>query len=369
MLRLKVIYLLIFTSLTAWAFFAFYTMNQIISEQQKYAKLINISGKQRMLSQRLALYAGNYFYHKSVNLSDFSLLLHELKLNQAYLNNNLVSNALKLHYHQNPNLQKLFSHFLTCNETFINQPNTQNLLALYENSQTILPVLHKAVNLFEASSDATIQALESREMLILVGTLVTLLLEFLFFALPSMRNVNQQEMHLKQLVEERTKELEQMSITDRLTGLYNRHAVDTQLHAMIPLHRECDLFSLIIIDIDDFKQINDNYGHLQGDDVLKSIAKTLQTTIRSDDFAARWGGEEFLIIAKEHTHDKLFPFAEKLRSSVETLEHAIDTNVTISIGISTYIQGEEIKETLIRADKALYKAKELGKNQIQFFYN
>jgi len=163
--------------------------------------------------------------------------------------------------------------------------------------------------------------------------------------------------------------LEEMATTDKLTGLANRQAFDLLMPQAISESRRSQTPLLaIMIDIDRFKEVNDGYGHLAGDSVLKQVANVLKATLRQSDLVCRWGGEEFLVVLKVPVDSDRKPLAEKIRSAVEhgTFRHA-DTviHVTISLGIAAYIDGETPEQLIARADKALYEAKARGRNQVR----
>jgi diguanylate cyclase (GGDEF)-like protein len=122
--------------------------------------------------------------------------------------------------------------------------------------------------------------------------------------------------------------------------------------------------SLIIIDIDNFKSINDSYGHDIGDEILKEVANVLQEKIRQVDILARWGGEEFLVLAPNTDHDNVQILAEKLRLTIENHHFNEVKNITISLGVSTLKETDTLTELFKRADQGLYYAKEHGKNQV-----
>lgn len=156
---------------------------------------------------------------------------------------------------------------------------------------------------------------------------------------------------------------------DALTGLPNRESyqqrVEQEIHR---IQRYGGSLSLIVCDIDLFKRINDSYGHLAGDKVLKIIAKSLQTNLRDSDFIARFGGEEFVALMPETSAKEAEIVAEKLRKKIESSPFNFKkepVQITISFGISQFSAGETIEDVFARADKALYKAKENGRNQIQ----
>lgn len=163
-------------------------------------------------------------------------------------------------------------------------------------------------------------------------------------------------------------EIERMATTDGLTGLFNHRHFQEKLSAEFKrLERFSEPLSLMLIDIDYFKKINDTYGHPTGDKVLQGIADILRNTIRSIDIPARYGGEEFTVILPGTDSKGAKNMAERLRRAVMGTTFNLEgksAKVTISIGISTSIDSSGGKESLIeRADKALYHAKKSGRNQ------
>ncbi len=167
---------------------------------------------------------------------------------------------------------------------------------------------------------------------------------------------------------ERVKELEQFAYIDALTGIANRRLLEHELGRRLQDHQEQGWpFSLILIDVDHFKTFNDTYGHDLGDEVLKVVARTLSSAGRSDDLAGRWGGEEFLIITREHRPDELQRFADRVRhliaaSSVRRVKDEL--HVTVSAGCAIVRKGETGQSLFARADECLYQAKANGRNCI-----
>jgi len=168
-------------------------------------------------------------------------------------------------------------------------------------------------------------------------------------------------------------ELERLSTLDGLTKIYNRRHFDTIiLREWGRAKRESTPISLIMIDIDHFKQYNDHYGHLEGDSCLIQVAQTLTNTLkRSTDHVARYGGEEFIVTLPSTNTKEAAHVAERLRQSIAdlALQHAnseTDDIVTISLGVSSCVpEGSEKHESLISsADQALYQAKEQGRNRV-----
>jgi diguanylate cyclase (GGDEF)-like protein len=162
--------------------------------------------------------------------------------------------------------------------------------------------------------------------------------------------------------------LELLSITDGLTRLYNHRYFQEQLSREIArCERSGDPLALILLDIDNFKQLNDAHGHAAGDTVLREVARTLSTLIREGDVLARYGGEEFALIPSRTTAEGAFGLAEKLRLAVSGAKIEVETDagprvlhVTLSAGIATY-RGNR-KAFFIDADRALYRAKAAGKD-------
>ena len=158
---------------------------------------------------------------------------------------------------------------------------------------------------------------------------------------------------------------ELVAARDQLTGLWNRRSFDQRMQeAIAHLARHDGTLSLLMIDIDHFKNINDNYGHLTGDEVLKWFADVLQERLRQNDVHARWCGEEFTILADGANLENAFLLAEQIRQTVETRQFGNLPRLTVSIGVAEYRRGETSDDLLIRADCALYNAKRAGRNRV-----
>ena len=161
--------------------------------------------------------------------------------------------------------------------------------------------------------------------------------------------------------------LEQLAVTDSLTNLYNRRKLDKVLTAENERSKRFNHpYGVVLLDIDHFKSINDNFGHQVGDKVLVDIAKLLQRQTRKTDIIGRWGGEEFLIICPETDKEGLIKFAESLRKSIAAHDFPVINTKTSSFGLAIYQQGDQTKDIISRADKALYKAKYNGRNRVEF---
>lgn len=164
-----------------------------------------------------------------------------------------------------------------------------------------------------------------------------------------------------------SKEYEQMAKCDSLTHLPNRReALDQLGYAMNRLSRNKESICVILCDVDNFKSINDNYGHLVGDKTLVCLAKLFNDQVRQQDCVARWGGEEFLFVLPDTTLNQAKAFSQKIHSALNQLSIDAGTQkltVTISMGISEILEGQAIEQVLSIADDHMYKAKTAGRNQ------
>ncbi|PKM99517.1 MAG: hypothetical protein CVU78_05910 [Elusimicrobia bacterium HGW-Elusimicrobia-2] len=157
-----------------------------------------------------------------------------------------------------------------------------------------------------------------------------------------------------------------LSNVDGLTGLYNHRFFHERMEKELYRAQQYDMnFSLMILDIDDFKKFNDNHGHLAGDRHLKSMAKIMRFILRETDFIARYGGEEFAVILPEASIEGARIAAERIRKAVENQNFGEGLRSTVSIGIAAYPDhGVKKNDIIDKADKALYKAKGTGKNRV-----
>ena len=171
-------------------------------------------------------------------------------------------------------------------------------------------------------------------------------------------------------MEESIDMLETLSTTDQLTGLRNRRSLETTLREEIErVTRYGGTFSLLLADIDNFKRINDDLGHPEGDRILQAVSNIMTTNSRGTDVAARWGGEEFIIHCSGTGIEGAVELAEKLRKAVGDATHADRWRGvpvgTLSIGVAEYHPGETAEALLSRVDTALYRAKQSGRNRVE----
>lgn len=180
---------------------------------------------------------------------------------------------------------------------------------------------------------------------------------------------------LERQVADRTQRLQQandellrISNSDGLTGLHNRRYIDERLQAA---HAQAERggpgYGVVLVDADRFKLINDQYGHLVGDDVLKALARILSEQTRASDVVARDGGEEFLVLVPAlSTNDDLAGLGEKIRCAAHAVEVVAGKHLTVSVGVTHYLPGDaSVFQVIERADQALYRAKQGGRDQVQ----
>ena len=181
-----------------------------------------------------------------------------------------------------------------------------------------------------------------------------------------MKNHQAELREMNNILISKNKKYETMASTDPLTGLYNRFKFSELyfLEYTAMIQRDSDM-SIILLDIDFFKRINDTYGHNIGDQVLIQVSHVLLKTLRSIDIVCRWGGEEFVVLLPAASVQNAVYLSEKLRVYIEELEIDIVGKITASFGVSQVREDDDIEDAIARADKALYIAKNSGKNRVE----
>ncbi len=174
----------------------------------------------------------------------------------------------------------------------------------------------------------------------------------------------------RRLTQERTlilEQLKELAITDDLTKLFNSRHFYNQIEQEVNRYRRYRRpFSILLIDVDHFKHFNDTYGHLEGDRILRRVARLLTSCMRTMDTAYRYGGEEFTVLLPETTCDDALTVAERIKESInsEALDYINDSQITVSIGATEYSETDSISDLVKRADHAMYIAKKKGRNRI-----
>lgn len=161
--------------------------------------------------------------------------------------------------------------------------------------------------------------------------------------------------------------VETRALTDKLTGLFNRAYLEAEWQRQFELDDKSapSIYSMLVIDVDYFKDVNDSYGHIIGDQVLVTLAIALKQHFRKDDIIVRWGGDEFVVILPRTTEIEALTIAENFRGFLETVPIQTNksiTHFTITIGLSEFLLSEPIKQVFERSDEALYQAKQQGRN-------
>jgi two-component system cell cycle response regulator len=189
-------------------------------------------------------------------------------------------------------------------------------------------------------------------------------------------------LRLKRVLKERelTKErvrmmekLQRLAVTDGLTKLYNSRSFYSQLETEVDrFNRYKHPLALLLLDLDFFKEYNDNYGHLEGDKVLVRFSQIIKSCLRANDSAYRYGGEEFTVILPETAGAEARTVAQRIRSALEaerfSPENGQDVQITISIGVTEYHGDEELSTFIQRADKAMYISKQSGRNKVSMLH-
>jgi len=194
-------------------------------------------------------------------------------------------------------------------------------------------------------------------------------------ALRRLEDSHEQEIALRTQLEKESEQLAELNVRlhdlarlDPLTGLFNRrHLMEQLARELNASQRYSSVFSVILFDIDDFKQVNDVYGHQAGDQVLIGLARLMSNELREIDFLARWGGEEFLCLLPKASRDEAMVCGERLRQSLENarlIDNHLSKIVTASFGIAIYQTGDDADSIVKRADDSLYAAKTSGKNRV-----
>ncbi len=224
--NLKASYLVIFISLILWAVYSYNTMNKQIESEKVYAKLINLSGKQRMLSQKTALMAKRYFETSDLKFKEhLKELIDLMKSENSYLTHHLPSKTMKEIYFQKPNeLNKKVEYYFTVLDKFYMEEDQITLRLIENSSFELLPLLNNAVNAFEKESNERTEQMKEKERFILIGTIITLIIEALFIMIPAMNLVNRTQHQLREInntLESKINEQTKMIKEDRnLLSLY-----------------------------------------------------------------------------------------------------------------------------------------------------
>ena len=380
-------YVLTLSLIAALTFAIFITLHQVILTQTDSARLVNLSGSQRWLSQKTVLLSVELVHsttpeERHLFKNDLSLTIEQIENNnQQLVKGSLnkpqrLSPQMKSIYFDSPiNLQARFERFtsealaLAADPPHLLIPNNPHVTYLLQNKDTLLESLNQIVNQYQKESEDKIRNLQ---FLISVSGFI-ILLTLVFLGCYIFRPLTNTLLNERTQLEQANQELSYLSSMDGLTGIANRRQFDQFLTQVWSLaSRKKEPIALIMCDIDFFKAYNDHYGHLQGDECLKKVATALKESVkRQGDLVARYGGEEFVVVLPNTDEAGGELLAEALRANVEHLgiPHLFSSTapmVTISLGVAfQYASPTTLPEHLIAAaDQALYQAKQTGRNRL-----
>ena len=352
-----------------------FMLDRIILEQNDSAKVVNISGQQRMLSQRISLLTLEYLNTGALEFKvEAKENLDTMQKNHQFLLKNqleplqknkpsLLSEQMQNLYFGQPhnvdNKIKQFSHLITQSLKLnidINDIQDRRFWQLAKTS--LLDSLNTVVKQSELESLSKINELRLAQQYLSMIILLTIVIEALFIFRPMVSKIA--------LYAER---LQEDANVDHLTGLFNRRAFALlATKAVANCLRYKDPLSLLTFDIDHFKLINDTYGHDVGDKTLQHISTIIKNNVRESDTVARFGGEEFVVLLPKTCKVNAEILAEKVRINIENEPMILDEriiNTTVSCGFSQFFLTENnVDATMKRADEGLYEAKKQGRNQV-----
>ncbi len=358
-------------------------VDSMIRGEKETAKIINIAGRQRMLSQRIAEFAvelsvsGNQaqyqFLGQQMTVAADLMEASQRALSQGSAAWGIPPNKspaiVAIHQADPYRLDARVSTYVGLARSYLAlapeqraaSPMLNDLLALAH--QPLLESLDAAVKQYEAESEAAI----SRMRLILAGVigiiLLALVAEAKFIFRPMLCRLRDAQA-----------ELLGMALTDPMTGCKNRrYLMEVAAHEFVRMRRQERPLSVMMVDIDHFKRINDTYGHAVGDQAIRTLAGILVGNVRAGDLVGRIGGEEFAVVLPETTLAPAVTLAEKLRTTVAAQAVAAELkdmggtglSMTVSIGVSEIDPADPDFMTILkRADQALYNAKQTGRNRV-----
>ncbi len=383
---------------------AFFILNIAVKTAESTALIVNMSSNQRMLSQRVALLSHNYLLHIHQNNSSDAIrtkqslidAITDMKDVNERLSSGIINKTVtvklspELHnlYFGSMNLKRRIDAYLELvNHVLLNQhnnPNKDRLFELTTISDTLLPDINQVILQYQKEGEESISGIKNLVLIVWIMTFFVLLMEVIFIFQPmsnKFREFFQKEIwnkhNFQQEIKIRTHSLEQANEKlkytashDPLTGLNNRLNLEHELEKIL-LHYQYNHipFAVLMLDIDWFKKVNDNYGHDVGDFVLTELSDLIRESIRSEDSAYRVGGEEFVVVLNRISESMAIEKSQAIRKIVEAhpfIFGKYNFKVTISGGLyhPELLKASDIHGVMKLADNALYTAKNEGRNRI-----
>lgn len=345
--KLTIVYFIVFISLIFWAFFAFSTMNQMIASQKIYAKIINITGKQRMLSQRTALMAKLSFESgSSYHIDKTKELLEKMRTDHNFIISNITSEKIKkIYFEEKYRLNFHVQTYFKLIEEFLNNKSKENLLNIEKYSNEILPKLDYAVVNFEKESDEKIESLKNQELYILLGTLLTILLEAILIVVPSIRYNKKKEQELIDLNTSLKKQIEEEVNKNRRQNLViAEHSKNLTMKEILNniAHQWRQPLSIITTCVSGLR-LKKDYNNLSDEDLQKSIDIVLENSTYLSNTI-----ENFRSFFEE-TSNTYYSFETIISKAKELLSHKLDNshiNIIEEIDDISYY-GNETKITQV----------------------
>lgn len=344
----KIVSILVFVSIFILLINS-YVIYYITKEQKKQNKVINVAGRQRMLTQKitksalLAVY-DNYSKEKLLTtINKFNDNLEDLKYGNP--ERDLPPTENETIKEQQTKVTNIWNKFkkkvkIVMDEKATMSDKEEAINYIRNNNIKLLEEVNKAVKLYEENSIQNI-VLSIQAVIFIIGVLIIFITWLIVNSI-----INKSEL-------------------DQLTNIYNREKISREMKRKIMgAKRYRTELGLIMFDIDNFKEVNDNFGHDTGDKVLIKITDIVGMTIRTTDIFARWGGDEFMILVPNTDLDSTIKLAERLRRKIAQYEFEDVGRVTCSFGVTELKQDNNFNIFTKRVDNALYKAKEKGRNQV-----
>ena len=375
---------------------AFLILKLALNSSDSTAYIVNISGKQRMLSQRIASFSQQYHYTKNEEIKNkLQSLINEMNNSNIALSTGVFKNrdavelSHEIHeiYYGESNLKKRVEQYLVIAQNILNSQTQEDSKLLLDEllkiSNGLLITLNEAVLQYQKEGEEKISFIQSLEMIAWIITIFTLFLEIIFIFQPmaskifhlfkeieSMKDNLENEVKIRTLELEKTNEkLNYLASHDPLTGVKNRLNLEIELKEVIEKYKKDNIeFCVAIFDIDWFKKINDSYGHDTGDFILQEVTKLFKSCIKEQDNVYRTGGEEFVIILNDINYKNTIHKIESIREKIEKSTFnfkKVDLTLTISCGFyhPEIIRVDDVTTILKLSDNALYRAKHTGRNR------